>query len=529
MSCMRLVIPLLALVAARSADDAAADPRAGSGGRSFVPPPLPRPAPAVGSDAPISLPPLPSFELPPSEPGFRSPRELLVAGRRLLGTEVKAKGYITWIYDCVADVRRARETRAQTQRRIDADPTQCERPKLYLGNTRDESRERSIWVVDVPRPPNKLEKRRLPREEIAAWPKVPRLAVGDFVTITGTWALSSPHSERNSDGLLVFEAIEAATPGPQPATTAPPRVRPTVAAVSIKPIAPRPVDERAYATSISHANRGMKAHGGRQYDVAVTEYSAAVAAWDANYVAWYGLAGALIGRKDWSRAGEAIRHAVELVPDEPMYHLIYGLVLYEQVVAQATEDQARQHGGTRMPPDLSAVSLDSSMQHFAHAIKLEPRLWRAHHGIGRIHRDHGDARWAAESFDAAVRCQPTESAPWIAMIELYRQWGYTDQALAVAVTATTFAGDSADVWYVLGMAHDDKGSHVDAIAAFTRTLEIAPDHHKAMFQRGRAYFRARDYPKATVDLQSYVSAGTGDSYTAQQAKVMLRAISAQRR
>jgi hypothetical protein len=35
----------------------------------------------------------------------------------------------------------------------------------------------------------------------------PPYKVGDQVEITGTWKLSSPHSERNSDGLLVYKKM----------------------------------------------------------------------------------------------------------------------------------------------------------------------------------------------------------------------------------------------------------------------------------------------------------------------------------
>src|SRR5688572_15916804 len=65
------------------------------------------PAPESGSlDASAILPPVPSFELPPSEPGFTTPHALRVAGTKLLDTDVKVKGYIIWIYNCIDDNRR---------------------------------------------------------------------------------------------------------------------------------------------------------------------------------------------------------------------------------------------------------------------------------------------------------------------------------------------------------------------------------------------------------------------------------------
>src|ERR1041384_5483861 len=63
----------------------------------------PDPRPELATNQPrVGLPAGPSFELPPSEPGMHGPRELRVRGRSLLGTEIKARGYVTSIYDCPA-------------------------------------------------------------------------------------------------------------------------------------------------------------------------------------------------------------------------------------------------------------------------------------------------------------------------------------------------------------------------------------------------------------------------------------------
>jgi hypothetical protein len=185
------------------------------------------PAPeVVTAPVKLALPIVPAFEMPPSEPGFHHPSELLVDGRKLLGTEVKVKGYITWIYNCLAAVRKPGEPRAQAQKRIDDDQTLCERAKFYLGSSKDTDPERSLWVVDVPRPPFKLEKERLPKSELANWPAVPKLAVGDYVIVTGNFNLSSPHAERNSDGLLVYTRRLGATGGAGPAPREPRSGRP---------------------------------------------------------------------------------------------------------------------------------------------------------------------------------------------------------------------------------------------------------------------------------------------------------------
>src|SRR5215467_12974165 len=67
--------------------------------------------------AKVNTPVIPAFDLPPGEPGFHGPRELRLHGKSVLGTEVKVKGYVTAIYDCVEGLASAnpRVTRAQIE------------------------------------------------------------------------------------------------------------------------------------------------------------------------------------------------------------------------------------------------------------------------------------------------------------------------------------------------------------------------------------------------------------------------------
>jgi predicted Zn-dependent protease len=82
-----------------------------------------------------------------------------------------------------------------------------------------------------------------------------------------------------------------------------------------------------------------------------------------------------------------------------------------------------------------------------------------HYYLGRIYRDRGEARWAADELDTALQSAPQEPWPWIALCELYRQWDYTDQVIEVAQQGTAVVPggtEVSDVWYELGMAYDDK-------------------------------------------------------------------------
>jgi hypothetical protein len=139
-------------------------------------------------------------------------------GAALLDKQIQVTGVVTWVYDCVTEVHKAEVKKDKTvtlaviEKRIEADGTLCERKKLRIGTTAKDADDKTILVVDVPRPPNKLEKRHLPKDELAKWPKVPSVAVGNRVAITGTWRKASPHSETDAfgSGVLVYGSLAPA-------------------------------------------------------------------------------------------------------------------------------------------------------------------------------------------------------------------------------------------------------------------------------------------------------------------------------
>jgi hypothetical protein len=178
------------------------------------------------TDVKLDLPAVPAFELPATAAdGSRSVKELRVRGKKLLDTRVTVRGFVTWAYDCKTALRKPDESDKDLQARIDEDPTLCERAKFYIGDTKDTPPEKSLWVVDVPRPYNALEVKRIkkkdridpdrcePDEKDKSKSICPPYDVGDEVVVTGDFKTSSPHSERNSDGLLVFKTMKNTTHG----------------------------------------------------------------------------------------------------------------------------------------------------------------------------------------------------------------------------------------------------------------------------------------------------------------------------
>jgi hypothetical protein len=178
------------------------------------------------SDVKINLPPVPGFELPPPNPdGSKSVKEMRVRGKKLLDTDIVVKGVVTWVYDCKTALRQPGMSDKDVEKLMYEDQTKCERAKFYIGDAADTPAEKSMWVVEVPRPFTKIELERLKpkaREDELKNPSnrrcdakkkddCPIYEVGDQVEVTGTWKLASPHGDRNSDGLLIYKKMKNIT------------------------------------------------------------------------------------------------------------------------------------------------------------------------------------------------------------------------------------------------------------------------------------------------------------------------------
>lgn len=286
--------------------------------------------------------------------------------------------------------------------------------------------------------------------------------------------------------------------------------------------------------SVKAANEGAKAMGQNQWETAIERYEKAIERYRDNHSAWYYLGYAHSRKNDWKKAVDAVQNAVQISPGTAMYQMFYGVALYEKAKHQAAELQAASQNKKpeEVTPDLSGVSFEKPLQHLQEAVKLNGELWRAHYYLGRIYRDSGKVKEAAEEFTKALQSVPPQAAPWVALSDLYRAWDYTDQAITVASQGVApnilpDGNESGDLWYVLGMAYDDKSLYEKSIEAYTKALENRRELHVAKFQRGQAYYRQGNYPNAKRDLEEFSKTGGASvNFAKAQASKMLMDIAA---
>ncbi len=263
------------------------------------------------------------------------------------------------------------------------------------------------------------------------------------------------------------------------------------------------VDDGTLAASIGHLHTCNKAIAARQFDAAIAACRAATDIWQDNHLAWYAQASAHIAKQEWREARAAVENAVRLRPDRAMYQLYHGIALDEAERQRVRELIARNDpkAPDSVEPDLSILELGAARDALATAIKLAPDLWRAHYYLGRVYRDLGDVRRAAQQFTATIKLHPGHRFGYIALSELYRRWGYLDQALAIATLGTRRAPAAAESWFEVGMAYDAKLADDQAIAAFGQAIALKPGDARSKLQRGRLYVRTGDLANAERDLE----------------------------
>ena len=255
------------------------------------------------------------------------------------------------------------------------------------------------------------------------------------------------------------------------------------------------------------------------------------------YMGWntyYGLGSTYMQRGNmWKEAAEAFGNAVRIKDDDPMYHMWYGITLYNDAINTARTEQAKREGKKpeEVDPDLKVINFDLELQHLQAATKLNNELWRAHYYLGRIYRTQDKPQLAAQEFTAAIQNDPFEAHPYVALGELYRKWDYTDQAIQVAAQGQANipgATDRAEVDYVLGMGYLDKKNLDQAIEAFTKSIEdSSKQNHKAMFERGLALYAKGETKSAKKDLEEYSkTAGPTEEFNKSMANKVLMDIAA---
>lgn len=252
--------------------------------------------------------------------------------------------------------------------------------------------------------------------------------------------------------------------------------------------------------SIEAMNKGSAFAEQQQWTSAVKEYQNATTLDATNHRAWYNLGQVLGKQKKWRDAMDAYQEAIKHQDTDAMYHYKLGQAIYES--------WAEESGG----------SLDQAQTHLEKAVKLNPRLFKAHWYLGRVYDRKDDPARAAQAYTESAKLAPFFGLTFISLGKLYFEWDFIDQAITVLEQGTVCDRDPnchmdptelTDVYYHLGLAYDAQQNWDKAIEAYTAALDKQKGNLDARRQRGFSYARKGDKAKARADLEDFVkSKGT---------------------
>lgn len=118
--------------------------------------------------------------------------------------------------------------------------------------------------------------------------------------------------------------------------------------------------------------------------------------------------------------------------------------------------------------------IEEAKQHYLEAIRLSPRLARAHLNHGNILLLKGDLEGALEAFRTAIRHKPDYAGAYYNIGNALLGSGQYDEAVASYRRALELKPDYAEAYSNLGMALQSLGQNEDAAESYRRALELKP-------------------------------------------------------
>lgn len=221
--------------------------------------------------------------------------------------------------------------------------------------------------------------------------------------------------------------------------------------------------------------------------------------------------GFVVRNSSWARerrlrvlSAEELSYAVHDEPNDALTWLYYGSALYKSGDAEHSE------------------------QAFRRAIQLDPKLVRAHDGLGAVLMATGKLQSANEAFQAAVKIDPKDAVgllgvsqtfyqagsalraieplktlvaldnknavAWYHLGRLYGEAHQPDLAYAAMQKAVTLNPKNADYWRDLALLSQHYGKLKESEGQLTRALQLAPDDAVAHFLLGKIYAQMGDTP-----------------------------------
>jgi serine/threonine protein kinase/Tfp pilus assembly protein PilF len=236
---------------------------------------------------------------------------------------------------------------------------------------------------------------------------------------------------------------------------------------------------------------------------------------------YFGLARALTAQNDTDGAMAAYRRAGELQPDWAAPHYWQGNLLQRRgdldaAIAAYTRAIERDPQHTRFNwADLRKAlgNLDWAIAAYRNVLKQQPRkadsrkrAWSSWMELGAIAEVTGDSKGAIAAYTEASKTtqRQDKAAAFLSRATLYARLRQRDQAIADYTKAIEVYPGPVKAWSARGLAYGRMGEHAKAAADFTQVIERTPRNAQAWCNRGTAYSFTGELTKSLADFNEAI-------------------------
>jgi tetratricopeptide (TPR) repeat protein len=236
----------------------------------------------------------------------------------------------------------------------------------------------------------------------------------------------------------------------------------------------------------------------------------------------------------WRDSRSLFRHALEVVPRNPVVRYELAQVLREQGLVD--EAVAQYRGALEVTPRLARLhvglgnalrdrgELEQAIRHYRLALETHPEHFLAHSNLGAVYGKQGQMQEAVAHYRAALRARPDNATLRYNLANALRRQGKLDEAIASYLEALEREPDDARIHNNLGGAYFAREDYGEAARHFRRAVQLRPSHARAhanlglaLYEQGRLDEALAEY-RAALEIEPDYAAAHGNLARALRAK-----------
>ena len=196
----------------------------------------------------------------------------------------------------------------------------------------------------------------------------------------------------------------------------------------------------------------------------------------------------------WQNVVERIREAVEEMQAQSNSSS-------ETSESELRAELAFQHGNILM----MLGQIDEAIEHYSHAITLNPNNADAYHNRGVAYHAKGDFDRAIEDYTEVIKRNSNYAIAYSNRGDAYRNKDDYDRAIEDCSKAIGLNPDYAEAYYNRGIAYENKGDYDRAIINYTKAIDLNPNYANAYNNRGVTYEKKSDFDRAIEDYTQVIN------------------------